>query len=75
VPEALADLRKAADAGDSAAQNQFGVLYMTGVPGFIRPDAAKRVEWLRQAAAQRNVQARYNLPGAENVLASQTSAK
>jgi tetratricopeptide (TPR) repeat protein len=75
VPEAVADLTKAADAGDSAAQNQLGVLYMTGVPGFIRPDAAKGVELLRQSAAQGNVQARYNLPGAENVLASQSSAK
>ncbi len=44
VPEAVADLTKAADAGESAAQNQLGVLYMTGVPGFMNPDAEKGVE-------------------------------
>ena len=75
VPEAVADLTKAADAGESAAQNQLGVLYMTGVPGFMNPDAEKGVERLRQAAAQGNVQAKYNLPGAESALAAQTAAK
>jgi len=75
VPEAVADLTKAADAGESAAQNQLGVLYMTGVPGFMNPDAEKGVERLRQAAAQGNVQAKYNLPRAESALASQTAAK
>jgi TPR repeat protein len=75
VPEAVADLTKAADAGDAAAQNQLGVLYMMGAPGFIKPDAAKGVTWLRQAAAQGDVQARHNLPGAENVLATQSAAK
>jgi len=75
VPEAVADLTKAAEAGDSAAKNQLGVLYMTGVPGIMRPDAATGVEWLRQAAAQGNVQATYNLPAAEIALASQSAAK
>jgi TPR repeat protein len=75
VPEALADLTKAADAGEPGAQNQLGVLYMTGVPGIMKPDAAKGVKWLRQAAAQGNLQARHNLPGAEGVLASQSAPK
>jgi len=75
VPEAVADLTMAADAGESAAQNQLGVLYMTGVPGFMMPDAGKGVERLRQAAAQGNVQAKYNLPSAESTLASQRAAK
>jgi TPR repeat protein len=75
VPEAVADLTKAADAGEAAAQNQLGVLYMTGVPGFMRPDAEKGVERLREAAAQGNVQAKHNLPSAENALASQRAAK
>jgi TPR repeat protein len=75
VPEAVADLTKAADAGESAAQNQLGVLYLTGVPGFMNPDLEKGVERLRQAAAQGNVQANYNLPRAESALASQTAAK
>jgi TPR repeat protein len=75
VPEAVADLTKAADAGEAAAQNQLGVLYMTGVPGLMTPDAQKGVERLRQAAAQGNVQANYNLPRAESVLAAQSTAK
>jgi tetratricopeptide (TPR) repeat protein len=75
VPEAVADLTKAADAGESAAQNQLGVLYMTGVPGFMEPDAEKGVERLRQAAAQGNVQAKYNLPRAESALVPQSAAK
>jgi tetratricopeptide (TPR) repeat protein len=75
VPEAVADLTKAADAGEAAAQNQLGVLYMTGVPGFMTSDAEKGVERLRQAAAQGNVQAKYNLPTAESILASQSAAK
>jgi TPR repeat protein len=75
VPEAVADLTKAADAGDSAAQNQLGVLYMTGVPGLMTPNAATGVKWLRLAAAQGNVQAKHNLPGAESTLASQSAAK
>jgi TPR repeat protein len=75
VPEAVADLTKAADAGEAAAQNQLGVLYMTGVPGFMSPDAEKGVERLRQAAAQGNVEARHNLPNAESALASQSAAK
>jgi hypothetical protein len=48
---------------------------MTGVPGFMSPDAEKGVERLRQAAAQGNVQAKYNLPGAEGALAAQTAPK
>jgi len=75
VPEAVADLTKAADAGEAAAQNQLGVLYMTGVPGFMTPDAEKGVERLRQAAAQGNVEAKHNLPTAESILASQSAAK
>jgi tetratricopeptide (TPR) repeat protein len=75
VPEAVADLTKAADAGEAAAQNQLGVLYMTGVPGFMTPDVEKGVERLRQAAAQGNVQAKYNLPSAERILAAQSAAK
>jgi tetratricopeptide (TPR) repeat protein len=75
VPEAMADLTKAADAGEPAGQNQLGVLYMTGVPELMNPDAAKGVAWLRQAAAQGNVDAKRNLPGAESKLASQSAAK
>jgi tetratricopeptide (TPR) repeat protein len=75
VPEAVADLTKAADAGEAAAQNQLGVLYMTGVPGLMTPDVEKGVERLRQAAAQGNVQAKYNLRRAESALASQSAAK
>jgi tetratricopeptide (TPR) repeat protein len=74
VPEAVADLTKAADAGEPTAQNQLGVLYMTGVPGLMKPDAEKGVGRLRQAAAQGNVQAKYNLPAAESALASQSAA-
>jgi hypothetical protein len=48
---------------------------MTGVPGFLSPDAGKGVERLRQAAAQGNAQAKYNLAGAERALASQIAAK
>jgi TPR repeat protein len=69
VPEAVADLTKAATAGLSDAQNQLGVLYMTGVPGFMTMDAEKGIDWLRKAAAQGNVQAQYNLPKAEKFVA------
>jgi TPR repeat protein len=75
VPEAVADLTEAADAGEAAAQNQLGVLYMTGVPGIMTPDYGMGVERLRQAAAQGNVQAKYNLPSAERLLAAQSAAK
>jgi tetratricopeptide (TPR) repeat protein len=75
VPEAVADFTKAADAGDAAAQNQLGVLYMTGVPGFMSPDVEKGVTRLRQAAAQGDVQAKQNLPMAERILATQSAAK
>lgn len=75
VSEAVADLTKAADAGEAGAQNQLGVLYMTGVPGLMSPDAEKGVKRLRQAAAQGNVQAMQNLPRAESDLASQNAAK
>jgi|SRR3984957_1830994 len=75
VPEAVADLTKDADAGEAAAQNQLGVLYMTGVPGFMGPDAEEGVKRLRQAAAQGNAQAMQNLPRAESDLASQSAAK
>jgi tetratricopeptide (TPR) repeat protein len=75
VPEAVADLTKAADAGAAAAQNPLGVLYLTGVPGFMTPDTEKGVERLRQAAAQGDVQAKHNLPGAERLLAAQRAAK
>jgi TPR repeat protein len=75
VPEAVADLTKAADAGAAAAQNQLGVLYITGVPGFMSPDVEKGVKRFRQAAAQGNVQAMQNLPRAESDLASQSAAK
>jgi TPR repeat protein len=75
VPEAVADLTKAGDTGEVAAQNQLSVLYMTGVPGVMSPDYGKGVERLRQAAAQGNFQAKYNLPSAEGLLAAQSAAK
>jgi TPR repeat protein len=75
VPEAVADLTKAATAGLSDAQNQLGVLYLTGIPGFMEMDARNAVVWLRKTAAQGNVQAQYNLPKAEKLVANINEAK
>ena len=48
VPEAVADLTKAASDGLSDAQNQLGVLYLSGVPGFMTIDAEKGIYLLRR---------------------------
>lgn len=69
VPEAVADLTKAATAGLPEVQNQLGVLYMTGVPDLMPIDAQKGLDWLRKAAAQGNTQAQHNLPMAEKFAA------
>jgi len=72
--EAVADWTLAAAAGDDFAQNRFGVLYMSGVPGRFSPDPEKGIEWLRKAAEQGNAEAQHNLPLALGQGAAQTIA-
>ncbi|HLH74759.1 MAG TPA: hypothetical protein VKX96_15840, partial [Chloroflexota bacterium] len=75
VPEAVADLTEAASAGSVQAQNQLGVLYMTGVPGYMRINVEEGVRWLRKAAAQGDPDAQHNLPIAEQLLTTIQQAK
>lgn len=75
VPEAVVDITKAADAGLADMQNQLGVLYMTGVPGYMTVNAEEGVKWLRKAAAQGDADAERNLPTAEKILTLINEAK
>ncbi|MEO5351910.1 MAG: hypothetical protein H7835_01685 [Magnetococcus sp. XQGC-1] len=57
----LAAVRKAAEQGDAAAQNNLGVLYATG-QGVSR-NHEKSLHWYRMAARQGHAIAQYNLGG------------
>lgn len=59
--EAIADLTAAAAAGSAYAQNQLGVLYMTGVAGVLDPDINAGIKLFRQSAAQGYVIGQKNL--------------
>lgn len=50
--EAIADWKRAAEAGDAAAQNQMGAFYMNGVPGVLDADIRAGLEWFQKSAAQ-----------------------
>jgi len=59
--EGIADLRAAAESGDAKAQNNLGVYYTTGIPGFLSPDANLGRPWVEKSAAQGNVEGKQNL--------------
>lgn len=59
--EALPDLRRAAELGNSDAQNNLGELYMMGVPGAVTRDTETGIAWFRKAAAQDHRGAQRNL--------------
>jgi TPR repeat protein len=59
--EAIADWTASAAAGSAYAQNQMGILYMTGVPGVLSPDINAGINFFRQTAAQGNNLAQQNL--------------
>jgi tetratricopeptide (TPR) repeat protein len=59
--EAVIDWTQAAEAGDAYAQNQLGVLYMTGAPGALDADPKTGIGWFRKAAAQGDPDGRRNL--------------
>jgi tetratricopeptide (TPR) repeat protein len=59
--EGLADMLEAAKLGELDAQNRVGVWYMTGFAGGLTPDPGLGLKWLRQCAAQRNVNCTHNL--------------
>ncbi|GAB3244301.1 tetratricopeptide repeat protein [Chitinimonas naiadis] len=52
---ALADLRKAAEGGDAAAQTQLGLRYRKGLG--VSPDNQLAVDWYRKAADQNHAEA------------------
>ena len=56
----LAEIRRLAEAGDAAAQNELGAAFAGAVPG-IGLDAVAAEKWLRKAAAQGLPEARINL--------------
>ena len=56
----LEEMKKRAEAGDTAAQNNLGAAYAGGVPG-VKPDPAAALRWLRPLAAQGMPQAMSNL--------------
>ncbi len=57
--ERFAETKRKAKAGDATAQLNLGLMYTTGEG--VPKDAAKAVEWYRQAAAQGLVQAQFFL--------------
>ena len=56
---ALQLLKPLAETGDSAAQNNLGVLYRNGQG--TRVDHVEALKWFRRSADQRNASAEYNL--------------
>jgi tetratricopeptide (TPR) repeat protein len=59
--EAIADWTAAAAAGSAYAQNELGILNMTGVPGVLNPDINAGINFFRQSAAQGNSLGQQNL--------------
>jgi tetratricopeptide (TPR) repeat protein len=59
--EAITDWTAAAAAGSAFAQNQLGILYMTGVPGVLDPDINAGINLFRQSAAQGYMAGQQNL--------------
>jgi TPR repeat protein len=59
--ESLADWTAAAGYGSAYAQNELGVLNMTGIPGLMAPNPDAGVSWFRKAAAQGNLEGIRNL--------------
>jgi len=66
--EAFSDLSVAAEAGDSAAQNNLGIIYMQGIPGVTAPNVQTGLEWFRKSAAQGNSDGARNLALASRIL-------
>ena len=58
-PEAVAELRAAAEQGDAVAQFNLGVMYATGEG--VPQDDAEAARWYRLAAEQGNADAQYDL--------------
>lgn len=59
--EAVADWTRAAELGDSNAQNEVGRVNMTGIPGVLQPNRRVGMEWFRKSAAQGNAAGIQNL--------------
>jgi tetratricopeptide (TPR) repeat protein len=59
--EAIADWTASAAAGSAYAQNELGILNMTGVPGVLNPDINAGINLFRQSAAQGNSLGQQNL--------------
>lgn len=59
--DGLADWNVAAAKGNAYAQSELGRTYLEGIPGFLSPDSATGIAWLRKAAAQGEPAAQENL--------------
>lgn len=59
--EGIADLRVAADGGNSYAQNDLGRYYVIGIPGILAADPRMGLEWFKKSAAQGNPEGQQNL--------------
>ena len=69
--EGIADLRAAAESGNSDAQNNLGVYYTTGVPGVLPADANLGYEWFAKSAAQGNREGKQNLGVVQQPMSSE----
>jgi tetratricopeptide (TPR) repeat protein len=65
LAKSLADFITAAQAGNDYAQNELGVIYMTGLSGLVQPDPRVAVDWFRKSSAQGNSEALQNLSKAK----------
>ncbi len=60
-PEALAEWRKMAEAGDAVAAYKLGVEHLDGKPGVVQRDLAEANRWLAQAAQAGEPRAQFEM--------------
>lgn len=72
--EGIADLRAAAEAGSSNAQNDLGVYYMIGIPDVLPADPNLGYQWLTKSAAQANQEGQQNLDAARQPVSSESKS-
>lgn len=70
--EGIADLRAAAEAGDSDAQNNLGVYYMIGIPDILPAAPDLGYQWLAKSAAQGNQEGQQNLHTVQQPVSSES---
>ncbi len=61
IPRALGWFEKSADAGYAQSQATYGALLLKGLPGLLKKDTKKGIEYLSKAVKSKSLTARFNL--------------